>query len=240
MDYTTISFNISLFFLFQGVEELSPGKAAAAAAEKEKAHGGKGKGKADPHNAHATASSAAAPELSEQNLKKLFDLRRVCEKAILNLSTNPKEATISTESKQKRWISASKYSTDESAFLPHGDVHKYSFFAELLDLATFLNDNDLATRGKPLVMATVVEFNYVNRYVLMRILCIGVRMMAAILFGSDDPSVFIRKLNLDIPIALTLTAFCKVINSTSADTVHFLVRCPLSSFLLYYVRKLYT
>lgn len=133
--------------MFQGVEELSPGKAAAAAAEKEKAHGGKGKGKADPHNAHATASSTAAPELSEKNLKKLLDLRRVCEKAILNLSTDPKAETISTE--PKRWASASKYSTDESVFLPHGDTHKYSFFAELLDLATFLNDNDLATRGNP-------------------------------------------------------------------------------------------
>lgn len=35
-------------------------------------------------------------------------------------------------------------------------------------------------------------------------------MMAAILFGCEEPSVFIRKLNMDHPIALTLTAFCKV------------------------------
>ena len=78
-------------------------------------------------------------------LKKLFTLRRVCEKAILNLSTDPKGTVLPR--KTTRWTSATNYCTDESAFLPHSDANKFSFFAELLDLVTFLNDNDLATRG---------------------------------------------------------------------------------------------
>ena len=36
-------------------------------------------------------------------------------------------------------------------------------------------------------------------------------MIAAVLFGCEDPAVFIRKLNMDHPIALILTAFCKVL-----------------------------
>ena len=36
-------------------------------------------------------------------------------------------------------------------------------------------------------------------------------MIAAVLFGCEDPAVFIRKLNMDHPIALIMTAFCKVI-----------------------------
>jgi hypothetical protein len=63
----------------------------------------------------------------------------------LNLSTDPKGTDVSN--KTIRWTSATKYSTDESSFLPHSDASKYSFFSELLDLVTFLNDNDLATRG---------------------------------------------------------------------------------------------
>ena len=36
-------------------------------------------------------------------------------------------------------------------------------------------------------------------------------MIAAVLFGCEDPAVFIRKMNMDHSIALILTAFCKVI-----------------------------
>ena len=90
-------------------------------------------------------------------LKKLFTLRRVCEKAILNLSTDPKGTVLPR--KTTRWTSATNYCTDESAFLPHSDANKFSFFAELLDLVTFLNDNDLATRGNR---------DHVGRYVSVK------------------------------------------------------------------------
>ena len=176
--------------IISGVEELSPAKSAAAAAAAA-THGTKGKAKHDA--APAAPVVQPAPELSDIQRTRLTNLRRVCEKAILNLSSDPVSERLSEG--PKRWKSASTYVTDEHIFTPQteGDAHKYSFFAELLDLVTYLNDDDLASRG--------------------------VRMIGAVLLGSDRPPHFIRKLHLDHLIVTALTSFLKIRGSRLIEEI---------------------